>query len=172
MRARPNLRAASLAAVAVLAPVLGGCGAQRTDPPAAVPSHLPVARPPNPSGAPGASVRILMPAAGAHERGTFTARVAVRRFVLQGDRAGTRVRAGYGHLHFVLDGGRYDQPQFSGANGRAALRLAVNGYYSPADKPTITYKHIPRGRHTLEVELVNRNETPTGISETVHFSVR
>jgi hypothetical protein len=171
MRSRMTVRSRALAA-AVLTLVLTSCGAAHNAQRAELPSHLPLARPSKPIGAPGASVRILAPSTDSQQRSAFTARVAVRRFVLEGLRAGTTPRAGHGHLHFILDGGRYDQPQFSGANGRAALRLAVNGYYSPGYKPTITYRHIPAGRHTLEVEVVNRNEIPTGIDATVRFTVR
>jgi hypothetical protein len=102
----------------------------------------------------------------------FVVHVAVTHFVLDGPRAGRSALTGHGLLGISLDGGRFDEPQYSGLNGRMALDLAVNGYYSPAYKPTITYSHIPPGHHTLEVKLLNRNETPTGTSTTVQFIVR
>jgi hypothetical protein len=158
----------------MLALTLAGCGSRagQSKPQAELPGHLPVARQPRSSGAPGASVKFLEPTAGSEQDTRFTARVAVRRFVLQRAPAGANPVTGHGHLHFILDGGRYDQPQFSGANGRAALHLAVNGYYSPATMPTITYEHIPAGRHTLEVTLVKRNEAATGVAAIVKFIVR
>jgi hypothetical protein len=157
---------------AILALAVVGCGAAQRHVPTELPSHLPIASTPTPARAPGASVRFLTPAADSVQPATFTARVSVGRFILQDAQAGDDPLARHGHLHFIFDGGRYDQPQFSGANGREALRLGVNGYYSPAYDPTITYKHIPPGEHTLEVELVNRNDTPTDIRATIHFSVR
>jgi hypothetical protein len=83
-----------------------------------------------------------------------------------------RPQAGGGHLHFILDDGRFDQPQFSGVNGRLALRLGVNGFYSPAYVPSIEYHRIPTGVHTLIVELVNTDERPTGVKTSVTFRVR
>jgi len=172
MRNTSTLRPTVLASAAILTLSLAGCGAARGRPPAELPSHLPIAHAAKPAGAPGASVKIITPVAGSTQPNAFTARVAVRRFVLQRGDMGSKPHARHGHLHFILDGGRYDEPQFSGANGRAALRLGVNGYYSPAYEPAITYSHIPPGRHTLEVELVDIDETPTGTGTTVHFTVR
>ena len=173
MRTRPGLTSGLLTAV-MLTLTLAGCGGRggQSNPRAELPGHLPVARAPKPSGAPGASVKFLNPIAGSQQRTRFTARVAVHRFLLQRAPASANPVTGHGHLHFILDGGRYDQPQFSGANGRAALNLAVNGYYSPAATSMITYEHIPAGRHTLEVTLVNSNETATGVGAIVKFTVR
>ena len=168
MRSTPTSRTAA----AILALAIAGCGAARRPRTAELPSHLPIAHAAKPPGAPGASITILTPAPGSEQSRAITARVAVHHFALVKATASTKPHAGHGHLHFILDGGRYDEPQFSGVNGQMALRLAANGYYSPAYKPSITYKHIPAGRHTLQVELVNLNEEPTGISATVHFSVR
>jgi hypothetical protein len=120
--------------------------------------------------APGASVQIVTPRAGSKQPPAFTARVRVSGFHLVGGQ-GPR-RQGYGHLHFVLDRGRYDQPRYAGANGRLALKLGVNGYYSPAYKPEISYRGIPRGIHTLEAQLVNADDSPTGVASRVRFTVR
>jgi hypothetical protein len=81
-------------------------------------------------------------------------------------------RPGYGYLEFLFDGGRFDQPRFSGTNGRLALRMAVNGYYSPAYLPRITYAHIPHGQHSLLVRLANLDGSLTGVSTSVRFVVR
>jgi hypothetical protein len=76
------------------------------------------------------------------------------------------------HLQFSLDSGRYDNPQHSGRNGKLALRLGVNGFYSPAYRPTITYEKIPAGRHWLRVLPVDKSERAIGGAAEVHFVVR
>jgi hypothetical protein len=68
-------------------------------------------------------------------------------------------KAGMGHIHFQMDGGKYDFPKYSGANGKLAVALKVAGTYSPAVADTITYKHLPKGIHTLKVFLVNNNHS-------------
>jgi hypothetical protein len=70
-----------------------------------------------------------------------------------------------------MDGGKYDTPEYSGANGELAKQLGVDGQYSPSTEPTITYEGLPKGEHTLEVDLVNNDHTETGTSATVAFEV-
>jgi hypothetical protein len=77
---------------------------------------------------------------------------------------------GHGHLHFSLDDGQYDNSKYSGANGKLAEQLGTDGQYSPSTEPTITYRGLPPGEHTLKVELVN-DHSPTGISDSVTFTV-
>ena len=50
--------------------------------------------------------------------------------------------------------------------------LGVAGMYSPSVTPSITYRHLPKGRQTLEVYLANHTHTNVGPSATLHFSVR
>lgn len=132
--------------------------------------HLRLVKVQPPLRAPGATVRILSPAPGAGEHGTIAAHVLISGFHLLPPAAGRTTRQDYGHFHFMLDHGRYDQPRYAGTNGRLAIAEGVNGYYSPAYLPTITYKHIPPGRHTLQVQLVNTNDAPTGVQASVTFS--
>jgi hypothetical protein len=68
-------------------------------------------------------------------------------------------KPGMGHIHFQMDGGKYDFPKYSGANGKLAVTLKVAGTYSPAVTDTITYKHLPKGTHTLKVFLVHNNHS-------------
>jgi hypothetical protein len=119
----------------------------------------------------GTALEILSPRNDAHEPSTFTVHVAVHGFTLQHSPDGAPPRPGVGFLHFALDNGRYDQPQYSGPNGQLALRMGVNGFYSPAYQPTITYHHIPPGPHTLKTTLVNPDGTPTAIRATTQFRV-
>jgi hypothetical protein len=157
----------------VLGLILVGCGSnERPRHSAAIPDRLPIAKRPQLLGAPGASVRILAPLPGQHVSPRFVVRVAVSDFDLARPRLGQRPLRGTGLLEFSLDDGRYDQPQYSGENGRWALALAVNGYYSPASNPRIVYTRIPAGTHTLTVKLANRNEAPTGVSAAVKFNVQ
>ncbi len=81
-------------------------------------------------------------------------------------------KQGSGHLHFRLDGGRYDRQRYSGANGRLAARLGVAGRFSPALRPTMTYRALPAGRHRLVVSLANNDLTETGVRTWTVFTVR
>jgi hypothetical protein len=157
------------AAAAALAASACGNGAHQN---AALANRLPLAKHPVALNAPGAQVRILSPHSGAIVPSAFTVQLAVNHFKLVGPGAGRAPHQGFGYVQFVLDNGRYDQPPFSGPNGRAALRLGVNGYYSPAYRPTIAYHHIPAGSHTLIVRLANQNDLATGVTSAVHFTVR
>lgn len=157
--------------IALTAVMQAACGSQTTRHVGNRPVRLPKAGAHN-TGAPGASLSLLTPSPGSSERGTFTARVVVHgfRLVRPGHKSASRPRVG--HLHFILDSGRYDEPQHSGPNGVLALRLGVNGFYSPAYGPSIVYRGIPTGPHVLRVELVNNDDQATGVSRAVSFHVR
>jgi hypothetical protein len=125
--------------------------------------------------APGAGLRILWPTSGLNVGSQFTVRVRVSGFRLQStpnaavsDTDGRDV----GHLEFVLDGGRFDQPRFAGLNGRLGLEQGVSGFYSPAYRPEITYRNIPAGRQVLVVRLANVNGVAMNVSARVWFDVR
>jgi hypothetical protein len=67
------------------------------------------AQPAKPVGAPGATVRFFVPRAGSTVTGsTVRVRVRVPGFTLDPGNVGKPARQGFGHLHFSLDGGRYD----------------------------------------------------------------
>ena len=101
----------------------------------------------------------------------FTAEVALEGFKLDAKNVGKGKKEGSGHLHFSLDGGKFDKPKYSGANGELAVQLGVDGKYSPATEPSITYKDIPAGEHTLDVELANNDHSPTGSETSTTFTV-
>jgi hypothetical protein len=71
-----------------------------------------------------------------------------------------------------MDNGKYDQPQYSGANGQLAVKLGVAGKYSPSVTPTITYKGLPKGKHELEVYLANNDHTNAGPEAKTEFTVK
>jgi hypothetical protein len=152
--------------------VVAGCGGGSTranagDATAAAPAAA------KPVGAPGAAVRFLSPRAGSTVTGsTVRVRVRVSGFTLDPRDVGKAARQGFGHLHFSLDGGRYDTPRYSGANGALAAKLGVQGKYSPSVTPTITYRHVRPGRHTLVVYLANNDHSLTGVTARVTFTVR
>lgn len=116
----------------------------------------------------GARVALLAPSAHAQLGSTVRARVTITGFKLS-SRQGGPARPGVGHLQFVFDRGRYDQPQYSGAAGCESVRQGVNGRYSIASRPTITYRHIPPGPHVLRVLLANTDQTAAGASAQVRF---
>jgi hypothetical protein len=94
--------------------------------------------------------------------GGFTAMVALKRVALDAKAVGKKPQAGHGHLHFQLDGGKFDHPMYSGANGALAVKLGTDGKYSPAVAPMITYDHLPKGAHTLKVFVANNDHSENG----------
>jgi hypothetical protein len=118
-----------------------------------------------------ASVSFVEPTDGAKVGDPVTAEVELEGFEINADEVGMDNVEGEGHLHFSMDGGEFDTPKYSGANGELAVSLGVDGQYSPATEETITYEGLPKGEHTLEVDLVNNDHTETGTSATVTFEV-
>jgi predicted small lipoprotein YifL len=153
----------ALPAALGLTALLAGCGSSSKGPVAVPPTHV---------GAPGARVTFIYPRPGAVVGPDLTVRVALKNFALAPYKSGTAVVQGVGQLHFSMDGGRFDQPRYSGLNGLLAARLRVNGKYSLAFVPTITYSGLPSGRHTLDVYLANKDRSATGVSAQVSFTVR
>lgn len=120
----------------------------------------------------GATIRIIEPRPGNHSAATIVARVQTHGFTITPGAVGKPARRGQGHLHFSLDNGRYDQPRYSGAAGRLAVRRGVNGLYSVTTRKAIVYRRVPLGRHVLRVSLANNDDTPAGPSATVVFGTR
>jgi hypothetical protein len=123
-------------------------------------------------GAPGAKVAFVKPKAGSTTSSTVTVVVKVTGFKLAPKAVGKPAKQGEGHLHFSLDGGKFDQPKYSGANGQLAVKLGVNGKYSPSVTPTITYSGLPKGMHKLEVYLANNDHSNTGVEGKTSFVVK
>jgi hypothetical protein len=120
----------------------------------------------------GASVSFTEPMEGAMTGDMVTAEVELQGFQIDAADVGKANVPGAGHLHFSLDDGKFDTPKYSGANGKLAVQLGVDGMYSPATEPTITYSGLPPGEHTLEVDLVNNDHSETGTSATTTFTVQ
>jgi hypothetical protein len=167
-------RSRRLAALLVLlgaAVLLAACGGGSKH--ASAGNATAAAAPNEPVGAPGASVRFVAPRSGSTITGsTVHVRVHVTGFTLDPRDVGRPARQGFGHLHFSLDHGRYDTPRYSGANGAQAAKLGSQGVYSPSVTPTITYRHVRPGRHTLLVYLANNDHSNTGVQAVVRFTVR
>jgi hypothetical protein len=102
----------------------------------------------------------------------FTAVVKLSNFKLDPKDVGKKPKLGKGHLHFSLDGGKFDFPKYSGANGKLAKKLGVTGKYSPSVEPKITYQDIPKGKHTIKVELANNDHSPAGATASASFTVK
>ena len=117
------------------------------------------------------SVTFVSPEEGATENGTVTAEVELSGFEINAKDVGGPPMDGEGHLHFSMDGGEFDEPKFSGANGKLAKQLGVNGEYSPSTEPTITYENLPAGEHTLEVYLANNDHSDVGVEAETTFTV-
>ncbi|MGH2963996.1 MAG: hypothetical protein ACRDMH_01260 [Solirubrobacterales bacterium] len=163
MNARRALPTFALAACASLA--VAACGSSSSSSTPSTSTNTAVA-------APGASVSFVTPKNGSTTSSTVTAKVTVKNFKLAPDQVGKKAVQGEGHLHFSMDGGKYDQPKYSGANGKLAKQLGVAGQYSPSVTPTITYKGLPPGKHTLVVYLANNDHTDTGVQAKTTFTVK
>jgi hypothetical protein len=123
-------------------------------------------------GSPGAKVEFTTPKEASVVGPTVVARVKLRHFKLAPKKVGKPAKQGEGHLHFSLDHGKFDFPKYSGAAGRTAVKLGVQGKYSPSTAPVITYQHLPSGTHGLEVYLANNDHTNTGVATFVSFIVK
>jgi hypothetical protein len=123
-------------------------------------------------GAPGAKVSFASPMNGSTQSSTVTAKVTISGFTLSPKTVGKPAKQGQGHLHFSMDNGKYDQPKYSGKNGQLAVKLGVNGKYSPSVTPSITYTGLPAGKHTLEVYLANNDHSNTGVEAKTTFTVK
>jgi hypothetical protein len=121
---------------------------------------------------PNAKVSFVSPKDDASTSGTVTAKVDVSGIKLAPQSVGKPAKVGEGHLHFSMDEGKFDQPKYSGANGKLAVKLGVQGKYSPSVTPTITYKGLPPGKHKLEVYVANNDHTNTGAESEVKFTVK
>jgi hypothetical protein len=117
-------------------------------------------------------VRFLTPAAGAKTGSKVKVTVGLKNFEIAPKAVGQAPRLGQGHLHFTMDGGKYDRPRYAGNNGLLGKKLGVTGTYSPALQPFITYSHLPPGKHQLVVALANNNHTSVGVTAKVKFTVK
>jgi hypothetical protein len=118
------------------------------------------------------TVKFVAPKAGATKGTTVTFAVKLTNFKLDAKDVGKRKKANTGHLHFQMDGGKFDYPKYSGPNGILAKKLGIAGLYSPSVTPSITYKHLPPGAHTLVVFLANNDHSPVGVKTSIKFTVR
>ena len=118
------------------------------------------------------SVRFTSPTASATTGSTATFKVKLTNFTIDAKHVGMKKMANHGHLHFAMDGGKYDYPRYSGANGKLAVKLGIAGKYSPSVTPSITYKHLPKGQHRLVVFLANNDHSPNGAKASLRFRVK
>jgi hypothetical protein len=118
------------------------------------------------------SVKFVRPAAGATTGSSIQFVVKTTDFTLDPKDVGKRNKPHFGHLHFQMDGGKYDYPKYSGVNGKLAVMLGIAGKYSPSVTPAITYSHLPAGKHRLVVFLANNDHSPVGASASIRFTVR
>ncbi len=93
-------------------------------------------------------------------------------FTIDAKNVGKANVAGKGHLHFQVDGGKYDYEKYSGPNGALAAKLGIAGKYSPSVTPKVTYTGLPKGKHTAMVFLVNNDHSNTGSSAKLVFMVK
>jgi len=103
-------------------------------------------------------------------RVVLTAKLA--NFAIDAKNVGLANMAGMGHLHFQVDGGKYDYPRYSGPNGQLAAKLGIAGKYSPSVTPSVTYTGLPKGMHTAKVFIVNNDHSNTGSSAKLVFTVK
>jgi hypothetical protein len=164
-RRGPTIAAALVAAVAV-----AGCGSSSKS------SSSSGSTKPKPTkqklSAPKIGVAFKSPKPNAKTGKTVTAVVTLTNFKLDPQDVGKAPKPGKGHLHFTMDGGKFDFPKYSGVNGKLAKKLGVAGKYSPSLTPKITYKGLPKGKHSLKVALANNDHSNAGASASVKFTVK
>ncbi len=129
---------------------LGGCSQGSTS----AKISTPVTGPP--------AVRFIVPHSGAQITGGHVQVVVKFRGLLLSPTVGSTDQPGLGHLQFTFDGGKFDQPRYSGSAGRRAQRFGKAGKYSIALSSMITYRGIPNGNHTIRVALATNNFTTFG----------
>ena len=164
-----RLKTIALLCVGIAALGAAGCGSSKKKSPSASPSPTSA---PKHVGAPGAKVVFVSPAKGSTTSSTVKVVVKLTNFKLAPQNVGKPAKQGEGHLHFSLDGGKFDQPKYSGANGKLAVKLGVNGKYSPSVTPAITYTSVPKGKHGLVVYLANNDHSSTGVGAVTTFTVK
>jgi hypothetical protein len=160
------------AALAIAAVPLTGCGSDKKEKSNASSAPATTTTQAQKTGAPGAKAEFVTPKSGATSGSTVKAKVKLTGFTLAPQAVGKAPMQGEGHLHFSMDGGKYDHPKYSGANGQLAVKLGVDGKYSPSVTPTITYKGLPKGKHELEVYLANNDHSDTGVEAKTEFTVQ
>lgn len=104
-----------------------------------------------------------------------TVTIVTKNFKIDGKNVGKTPKAGRGHEHFAMDGGKYDYQKYSGANGKLAMQLGVQGKYSPSVTNAVTYTGLPKGKHKVTVYLVKNshaNYSNAGAKKTLTFTVR
>ena len=121
---------------------------------------------------PNAKVSITAPKDGATVPDTVMARVKVTGIKLAPQAVNHPAKRGQGHLHFSMDEGKYDYAKYSGPNGKLAAKLGVQGKYSPSVTPVIVYRHLPPGKHELEVYVANNDHTNAGAEDKIEFTVK
>jgi hypothetical protein len=159
----------ALPAIALAAVSLTACGSDKKESSSASTTPAPA---PQQVKSPKIGVAFKKPKPSSKVGSKFTAVVTLSNFKLDPKDVGKKPQLGKGHLHFSLDGGKFDFPKYSGANGKLAKKLGVTGKYSPSVTQEITYKGIPKGKHTLKVELANNDHSPAGASATDSFTVQ
>jgi plastocyanin len=147
-----------------------GCGSKKKSSASTTTTSTTAA--PKTVGAPGAKVSVVNPKNGSTQGSTVPVKVKLSNFKLAPSQVGKAAKQGKGHLHFSIDDGKYDFPKYSGANGKLAVKLGVQGKYSPSVTPSITYRNLPAGKHKLEVYLANNDHTNTGVEANTSFTVK
>jgi len=162
-----------LAALSTAAVVAGGCGSSgKSSGSASDSSSSSSSSSTAENSGSSAKVSFVEPKKGSAVAGDVTAKVKLTGFTLDPNAVGKKPEKGHGHLHFSMDDGKFDQPKYSGANGKLAVKLGVNGKYSPSVTPTITYKGLPKGKHRLEVYLANNDHSNTGVEANTSFAIK
>ncbi len=117
-------------------------------------------------------LRFVSPKRGSVTPKNVTFRVSAQNIKLLASEIGKANVASHGYLQFVMDGGKFDKPRYSGPNGQLAAKMGVAGKYSPSAVRSITYRNLPRGKHALVARLANNDGTPMGPVAKITFTVK
>lgn len=168
---RRSLALALAASGVLLVGIAAGCGDDDPVASSSTPVAATTSSPAADSASPQPSVSFVTPKSGWTGTQPVKVKVALQNFDLSPETVGKAAVPGQGHLHFSMDGGTFDLPKYSGANGELATTLGVQGKYSPSVTPTITYRNLPAGEHTLVVHLANNDHTEVGPTASASFTV-
>ena len=117
------------------------------------------------------SVSFVQPKEGERLTSPMVARVEIEHFEIDPSAIDHPKESGHGQVRFEMDGGKYDVSRYATNAADLARQAGGPGRYSLTLTPSISYRNLPPGRHTLTVKLVNNDGTETGAKDSVTFNI-
>jgi NitT/TauT family transport system substrate-binding protein len=115
-------------------------------------------------------VKFVRPKTKVKADASFT--VSVTDFKLVPGELGNAPVFDHGFVRYTLDGGKYDRARYAGRSATLAVKVGGKNKFSVSVDGVITYRHLPRGRHTLVARVANNDGSLLGPKATLKFTVR